>query len=283
MYTSNMQKKLQRYQKRLQKKLRPLLAFMDAMNKKNISIIAAGIAYYALLAIFPAMAAAMAVALFVLEPQQVQALMLDLQSIIPGEIATMLSTVLSRQAGENSNLWAAALGIGLALFGASGAMENMIKALNAVFNATETRNPVVLKLLSIALTIGTIVLATVVSALLLLTFDQLLAWNAPVWLAGVVSVGRWPLLLVVINAALLVLFRYGANRERTAWRFSTPGVATATIAWLLVTLAFVLYLKYSAGLTQSYSIFAGIIALMMWFNLTATALLVGALVDARRR
>lgn len=278
-----MQKKLQWYQKQILKKLRPILNFMDAMNQKNVTIIAAGIAYYALLAIFPAMAAGMAIALFVLEPGQVQGLMLDLRNYIPAEIADMLSAVLGRQAGESSNLWAAALGIGLALFGASGAMENMTKALNAVFDTEETRNPVELKLISIAMTVGTILLAGVVGGMLLLTVDQLVAWGVPAWVAIVLSVVRWVFIVLLINAALFVLFRYGANRKRADWQFTTPGVATATGVWLAVTVAFVMYMKYSPGLAQSYSIFAGIIALMMWFNLTAMALLVGALVDARRR
>ena len=274
---------IQRQQKRLIKKLQPVIKFMDAMNRKNLTIIAAGIAYYALLAIFPAIAAGMAIALFMLEPAQVQTMMRELTTYIPEEIANMLSVVLSRQAGESSNLLAAALGIGLALFGASGAMDNMTKALNAVYGVKETRNIVILKLLSIALTIGTILLAVTVAVLLLLTQDHLVGWGVPEWIAVILSWLRWLLMLAIINFAILVLFRYGANRERTKWQFTSAGVATATGLWLLITVVFVTYMRYSAGLTQSYSIFAGVIALMMWFNFTATSVLVGALVDARRR
>lgn len=278
-----MQKKFQHFQQKTMKKLRPLLDFMDAMNQKSISIIAAGIAYYTLLAVFPAMAAGMAVALFVLEPAQVQAIMRDVSAFIPREIASLLSTILSRQAGETSNLWAAALGIGFALFGASGAMDSMTKALNAVFDTKETRNVVELKLLSVAFTIGAIVLAAVVAVLLILTIDQLTAWGVPGWLAIVIAVMRWIVAIVVILTALSLLFRYAVNQTNPALRFVTPGVLSATGLWLLVTVVFMVYLKVSPNLAQSYSIFAGIIALMMWFNLTATAILVGALVDARRQ
>lgn len=279
----SVKKTIQRQQKQVVKKLQPIIKFMDAMNRKNLTIIAAGIAYYALLAIFPAIAAGMAIALFMLEPAQVQAMMRELTAYIPEEIANMLSVILSRQAGESSNLLAAALGIGLALFGASGAMDNMTKALNAVYGVKETRNIVILKLLSIALTIGTILLAVIVAVLLLLTRDHLVGWGVPEWIAVVLSWSRWLLMLAIINFAILVLFRYGANRERTKWQFTSAGVATATGLWLLITAVFVTYMRYSAGLTQSYSIFAGVIALMMWFNFTATSVLVGALVDARRR
>lgn len=279
----SMKKTFERQQKRVLKKLQPALKFMDAMNRKNLTIIAAGIAYYALLAIFPAIAAAMAIALFMLEPAQVQAMMRELTAYIPEEIANMLSVILSRQAGDSSNLLAAALGIGLALFGASGAMENITKALNAVYGTKETRNFVVLKLMSIALTIGTILLAVTVAALLMLSKEHLIGWGMNEWAALIMSWLRWPLMILIINFAIVVLFHFGANRERTAWKFTTPGVATATGLWLLITLLFVTYMQYSAGLTQSYSIFAGVIALMMWFNFTATSVLVGALVDARRR
>lgn len=277
-----MNKTFTRYQKRIVKKLRPLLRFLDDMNQKNLGVIAAGIAYYTLLAVFPAMGASVAITLFVLEPSQIQTIMTGLEAYIPKEITDMLSVILSRQADSDGNLVVAALGIGLALFGASGAMDNMTKALNAVYSKKETRNIVRLKLLSIILTIGTIILAGTVAILLLLSYNQLVFWRVPEWWALMLSLLRWPLMIVLINGAILLLFRYGANRERTAWRFTTPGVATTTALWLLVTVGFVAYMQNSANLSQAYSVFAGIIALMMWFNLTATAVLVGALVDARR-
>ncbi|MGO3702154.1 MAG: YihY/virulence factor BrkB family protein [Candidatus Saccharimonadales bacterium] len=279
-----MKKNAQRFQKKLMKKLKPLLDFSAAMDKKNVSVMAAGIAYFTLLAIFPGVAAGMAIALFMLEPSQVETVMNGLGAYLPEEITGMLSIVLSRQAGEGSNLVMAGVGIAIALFGASGAMQNTTKALNEVFSVKETRNIVRLRLISIALTMGVILLAaTVAGLLLLLSHGQLTYWDVPGWLAVILSILRWPLMLVVINAAILGLFRYGANREKVARTITTPGATLATLAWLVVTAGFFWYLQHFAGFAQSYSIFAGIIALMMWFNLSATVILVGALFDARRK
>lgn len=279
-----MKKNAQRFQKKLMKKLKPLLDFSAAMDKKNVSVMAAGIAYFTLLAIFPGVAAGMAIALFMLEPSQVEMVMNGLGAYLPEEITGMLSIVLSRQAGEGSNLVMAGVGIAIALFGASGAMQNTTKALNEVFSVKETRNIVRLRLISIALTMGVILLAaTVAGLLLLLSHGQLTYWDVPGWLAVILSILRWPLMLVVINAAILGLFRYGANREKVARTITTPGATLATLAWLVVTAGFFWYLQHFAGFAQSYSIFAGIIALMMWFNLSATVILVGALFDARRK
>lgn len=280
----HMKKNAQRFQKKLMKKLKPLLDFSAAMDKKNVSVMAAGIAYFTLLAIFPGVAAGMAIALFMLEPSQVEMVMNGLGAYLPEEITGMLSIVLSRQAGEGSNLVMAGVGIAIALFGASGAMQNTTKALNEVFSVKETRNIVRLRLISIALTMGVILLAaTVAGLLLLLSHGQLTYWDVPGWLAVILSILRWPLMLVVINAAILGLFRYGANREKVARTITTPGATLATLAWLVVTAGFFWYLQHFAGFAQSYSIFAGIIALMMWFNLSATVILVGALFDARRK
>lgn len=277
-----MKKQILSVQKSIIKKLKPLLDFMAAMSDKNVSVLAAGIAYFTLLAVFPAMAAGMAIALFILEPSQIQTIMTGLEQYVPKEITDMLSAVLGRQAGQGSNLIMAILGITLALFGASGAADNTMRSLNALFDKKETRNIVRLKLQSIAFTVGTIILAGTVAVLLLLSYDQLVFWQIPEWWALFLSILRWPLMIILINLGVGLLYRYGANRERTAWRFTTVGAATATGIWLAVTVAFFFYVQNFASLTQSYSIFAGIIALMIWFNLTAMAILIGALVDVRR-
>lgn len=277
-----MKKSAKKIQKKILKKLAPLLSFVDAMNKKNLTVIAAGIAYYTLLAVFPSMAAGMAIALFVLEPSQIHTVMNGLGTYIPKEIGEVMTSILSRQAGHGSNLVMAVVGICLALFGASGAIDNTTKALNVMYGEKETRNIVRLKLLSIVLTIGAIVLAAIVAALLLLSYGQLVYWGMPEWWALVISLLRWPLMIVLINVAIMLLYRYGANRERSAWRITTPGAAMATLLWLTVTAGFFAYIQNFASLTRSYSIFAGIIALMIWFNLAAIAVLVGALFDARK-
>lgn len=277
-----MKKSAKKIQKKVLKKLAPLLSFVDAMNKKNLTVIAAGIAYYTLLAVFPSMAAGMAIALFVLEPSQIHTVMNGLGTYIPKEIGEVMTSILSRQAGHGSNLVMAVVGICLALFGASGAIDNTTKALNVMYGEKETRNIVRLKLLSIVLTIGAIVLAAIVAALLLLSYGQLVYWGMPEWWALVISLLRWPLMIVLINVAIMLLYRYGANRERSAWRITTPGAAMATLLWLTVTAGFFAYIQNFASLTRSYSIFAGIIALMIWFNLAAIAVLVGALFDARK-
>lgn len=277
-----MKKKFQRVQKKMMKRLKPVLDFTAAMDKKNIAVMAAGIAYFTLLAVFPGVAAGMAIALFLLEPTQVEAVMVALSAYLPEEITSMLTVVLSRQADAGSdNLVMAAVGIAIALFGASGAMQNMTKALNTVFAEKETRNMVRLRLISIALTIGVILVAAMVIALLLFSQGQLVRWGVPEWLAIMIAILRWPAMFVVINAALLALFRYGANRETAPRSFITPGGTAATLLWLVITAGFFWYLQHFAGFAQSYSVFAGIIALMMWFNFSAMAILIGALVDAR--
>lgn len=278
-----MKKKLQRFQKRWMKKLKPLLDFAAAMEKKQLSVIAASIAYFTLLAIFPGAAAGMAIALFVLEPSQVESMIQSVAVHLPDEIASMLSVVLSRQAGEGSNLIMAAVGVAIALFGASGAMQNMTKALNTVFGAKETRGAVRLRLISILLTIGVIVLAVVVIGLLWLSYGRLADWGVPGWLAVFVSLARWAAMVFVINGAFLLLFTYGANRETEPRSLSTPGSLFATGFWLAGTIAFFWYVQYFAGFAQSYSVFAGIIALMIWFNLSSLIILMGALIDARSK
>ncbi|NLA43052.1 YihY/virulence factor BrkB family protein [Candidatus Saccharibacteria bacterium] len=278
-----MKRTLSRQKKYWYKKTQPLLKFLEAMSRKNLTVMAAGIAYYTLLAVFPAMAASMAIVLFILEPSQIETIVLGLSAYVPKEIIDMLIITLGKQAGLGSNLVMAGVGVVIALFGASGAIENTTKALNAMYDKKETRNPVRLRILSIILTIGALCLVAVVAALMLLSYGQLVYWGVPEWSALLLSMMRWPLAIILINFSIMLLFRYGANRERSIWRFTTPGASLATILWLVVTTVFFGYLQHYAGFARSYSIFAGIIALMVWFNLSAIAILVGALFDSRRK
>ena len=109
------------------------------------------------------------------------------------------------------------------------------------------------------------------------------SWLAELGVASVLislfSIVRWLVLLIIMMAALSFLYYYAPNRSRPRWRWLSWGAIVATGLWLLVTAAFFVYARYFAHFSDSYSLFAGIIVLMTWCNVSAMAFLIGATVN----
>lgn len=254
---------------------------LSDMNERNTMTLAAGIAYFSALAFFPGFAASLAIASILISPEQVAYVVRELNTYFPQDIASLMTTQLEAQSGKFSgNFVVAAIGIAVALFGASAAAENILRSLNVAYGVVETRNVVKLRVISIVVLICTLLFAACM-ALLLIVDDYMVGWGVPEWLVQLVALIRWPLLLVLVSGGCMALYRYGPNRPTTKWRWASWGAVFATTLWLLATIGLFLYTRYFTTFSSSYSLFAGIVVLMVWFNLSATALLIGAHVNAR--
>ena len=259
-----------------------LMETKDALKDKNINMIAAGISYFSSLAFFPLIAAAVAIAFLAITPEQIETLFTSLEGYLPPDVASLLSEQLSKQASsDKGNLLVAIGAILVSLFSASGAIDKLIKGLSIAYDTEETRGFVKLKLLSIALTLAGILIGFVIVGLLALNNSILGAVGIGGVTAWIILALRWVLLIVIISLVLAALFRYGPDRPTAKWQWVSWGAIAATILWLLGTIAFFVYVQYFANFTQSYSIFAGIIILMMWLNLSALIMLIGAQVNHR--
>jgi len=258
------------------------LSIFNTFNDKNINVLSAGIAYFTSLAFFPSVAALVAIFSSVIRPDQVQSVIDTLNIYLPKDIASLVSVQIQNQSGQHSgNFIIAAVAIIIALFGASAAVDNTIKALNVAYGIKESRNVIKLKILSIMLTVGALLSGVVIIGLLVVNEQFLLHWGVPQLVTYVLPYARWAIILLIVSMSVAILYKYGADRRQTRWRWFTWGATIATGLWLLVTVIFFIYAQYFASFSQSYSIFAGVIVLMIWLNLSATAILIGALVNAR--
>ena len=259
-----------------------LLETKTALTNKNLSMYAAGISYFSSLAFFPLVAAAVAIALLLITPEQIQAIAHTLEQYLPGDMAKLLTSQLSSQAAENKgNLLVAIIAIAISLFSASGAVDRLTQGLNAAYSAEETRGFIKLKLMSILLTLSGIIIGFVMIGLIVLNSSILTNIGLPASVAMVILVLRWFVIVVLMSIVLSVLYRYAPNRLKARWQWVSWGAGIATIIWLIGTAAFFIYVQNFANFSQSYSVFAGIIILMMWLNLSALIVLIGAQVNHR--
>lgn len=253
-----------------------------AIKSKRIGILAAGVAYFATLAVFPAIAAIVAILSFALDATQVQAVFVGIETYLPSDIAQLITTQLETALNDpSSGVFIIIVGILVSLFSLSGAVSNIISATNAIYETTEDRKFVELRFTSLILIIAGGIIAAAVLGLLVLNNSFLESIGIPSFVAMGIIVIRWVFIAALVAVALAAFYRYAPDRKNPHWQWVTWGSCIATVIWLLGTTLFFIYARYFAHFTDSYSVFAGIIVLMTWLNLTAFAILIGAEINFR--
>lgn len=179
------------------------------------------------------------------------------------------------------------LGLGLALnlifilWTAQRAASGIISALNIVFDETEKRGRLRRAIAAFGIAVGGIVFILV--ALMALALVPLLTSLLPNSGLGSLGYLRWPLLGAAFLIGVGTLFSFGPSRDRPHWRPVTWGSITATALWLVVSLGFNLYVGHAGSFGQLYGSLSAVIVALLWFYLTALAVLTGAEVDANLR
>ncbi|NHC47661.1 YihY/virulence factor BrkB family protein [Motilibacter aurantiacus] len=251
-------------------------------KEDNVPLMAAGVAFYAFLAIFPALIAAISIYGLVADPSQVQQQVEDLASGLPEESRTLISEQLSSIAGTSGGALSVGLAVSIlgALWSASGGMGNLIKAVNLAYDEKETRGFVKLRALSLALTLGAIVFVLVAVALIAVVPGVL----ESVGLGAVATVGvqaiRWVGLVLAVMVALAIVYRYAPDRDNPKFAWASLGAVVAGILWIVGSVGFSFYASNFGSYSKTYGALAGVIILLMWLFLTSFIVLFGAEINA---
>lgn len=243
---------------------------------------AAGITFYAILAIFPALAALVSLYGLIADPTTVSRQLGELAGILPGGATQIIGDELQRltSAGTGKLGIGAVLGLVTALWSANGATKAMFDALNVVYDEREKRGFIRRTGVSLAVTIG-ILVATIGAMLAVVAVPVALGFLGLGRLTEtLLLVLRWPLLLVLISIVLSVLYRFGPSRTRPRWRWVSWGGAFAATSWLVLSAAFSWYVANFGTYNKTYGALGAVIGFMTWIWLSATVFLVGAELNA---
>jgi membrane protein len=251
------------------------------LTQDHVSMVAASIAFYGLLAIFPTIAAMISIWGLVFDPQQITQQIESVSGALPQDAAGILNDqarAVAGGAGAGVSL-AAVVGILLALYSASKGMQAMIEGLNIVYDEDEKRGFIKLTLMTLILTIGLI--AMMIVALGLIAVLPALLGNLGLGevFQALLTYARWPLLLVVALVGLAVLYRYAPSREVPQWQWVSPGAVIATVLWLIGSIAFSIYVRNFGSYNETYGSLGAVVILLMWFWLSAFIVLLGAEVN----
>ena len=248
----------------------------------NVPLMAAGMAYYAFLAIFPAIIAAVLLYSFFADPSTIASQLDALGSAIPDNIKQTITGQIALAAGNGKVGFGAVLAILLALFSASGGMSNLMTAVNIAYDEEETRGFVKKRLIALALTVGAIVFFLVVISLVAVLPAVLGFLGTSAIVTFGIQVARWVRILVVITVALAVLYRVAPDRDAPKLRWVSVGAGIATVLWIVASVGFSLYVSLLGGSSygKTYGTLGGIVILLLWLFITAYAILLGAEINA---
>ena len=252
------------------------LRLKTEIKQDQVPLLSAGVAFYALLALFPAIIAAVSIYGLVADPETVRSQLERLTQLLSPETAAILGDQIKQiTAGAGGALGlATVLGILTALWSASSGMKALITGVNLAYDETETRKFLKLRGLALLLTLGAMVLMGM--ALALIVAFPALTNDWPTALRWTASILRWLLLAALLIAGLAVLYRYAPDRDEPKWTWVTWGSGIATLLWVAASLAFSFYVAQFGNYNKTYGALAGIVILLFWLFLTAFVVLVGA-------
>ncbi len=256
------------------------LRVKEQVKEDHVSVLAAGVAFYLMLSLFPFAIAAVSLYGLLSDPTSVTELIDQFRGALPSSVAELLEEQLGAIAStsKGSLTFGLVVSVLVALWSASKGARSLIEATNVAYDEKEGRGFLRLRALSLAFTLAFLVVlvaAVAVIAVLPALLDHL----------GVVgrwtfAVLRWPLLAAIAIVGLAALYRYAPNRDDARWRWVSLGAIVASVLWLAGSALFALYANRFGSFNETYGSLSAVVVLLLWLFLTAYAILLGAEINA---
>lgn len=251
-------------------------------SRDNLSMIAAGVAFYGFLAMFPALASVVSLYGLLVEPQTVAMQLEEMAGLLPPEARTIVSQQLTQLTGASGGAlsFGFAFGVGLTLWAASKGTRALISAMNIAYDEEEKRGFLRLNAMALGLTLAMLLFVIVALALIAAVPAAVALLPLPDGLAWSLRLLRWPILFGAVVAALAVLYRYAPSRDAPQWKWASPGALVATALWLLGSIAFSVYVTSFGDYNKTYGTLAAVAVLLLWFYISSYAVLLGGEINA---
>jgi membrane protein len=259
-----------------------LLRIFHGIGEDRILAISAGVTFFILLAIFPAIAGLIALYGLYADPQTISQHLNAASGVLPEGGLQIIREQIERLTSQPSQRLGLAtfIGLAIALWSANGGMKALFDALNVVYHEKEKRGFVRLNAISLTFTLGAILFVLVAFAALTVLPVVLNSFGLSRATELVVKVGRWPLLFIVVTMAIAVIYRFGASRDEPKWRWLTPGSIFAAAIWLAASLLFSWYTENFGNYNETYGSLGAAIGFMTWLWISTMVILIGAKLNA---
>ena len=250
------------------------------LGEDRILMNAAGVTFYALLALFPAIAAFVSIYGLFADPSQITNQLDTLAGILPGGGMEVIRDQLTRVGSQSNGSLTLGLITGLlvSLWSANGGIKALFDALNVVYGEQEQRGFLRLNATSLMFTLamlcfGIVAIAAIVAVPVILDY-------LPDLLGTVINLARWPVMAALIAVMLALIYRYGPNRDEPKWRWITWGSVFAAVGWLVFSAAYSFYTANFGTFNKTYGSLGAVIGFMLWIWLSVTVILLGGKLNA---
>lgn len=254
----------------------------DDISQNNLSLVAAGAAFYAFLAIPSVLTALVSLYGLMFNPGDVERQIVAMQGVLPDETIRLISDQLRNiSSGSGSRLGTGFLiSLLIALWSARSATASLIIALDITYGEQEKRSIIRFELTALGLTLAAAIFGVV--ALALIAVLPVIIDFLPLGSFGktMAEIIRWPILLVLLMVMLAAMYRFAPSRKEPQWRWVSWGAVIATILWVIGSALFSIYVSRFAAYDKTYGSLGGVVVLLMWLYLTCFVVLLGAQINA---
>ncbi|MFT6023939.1 MAG: membrane protein [Ascidiaceihabitans sp.] len=251
------------------------------MDERNLSLIAAGVAFYSILAVFPGLATVIAIWGVVGDPAAVAEQVSEFKAVLPQDVFKLIDTqlrALSRADGLTLG-WASLVSLVLAIWSARAGVAALMRGLNAIYKVPN-RQGFAHYLRALMLTVALIgVAVTAIACVVLVPVIMAFLPLGP-WAGLGLDIARWTVALSVLLAGFLIIYRLGPNRADRLTRLVMPGAIFATLCWAAASSGFSIYLKNFGAYNEVYGSIGAVIAMLMWLFISAWLVLLGGALNA---
>ncbi len=255
---------------------------VSEVSEDRVTLIAAGVTFYILLSLFPALGALVSLYGIIADPSTMAKQIEFISDILPPGafdiILNQLNVLVQQKASSLSISFVG--GLAIALWSANSGMKAIFDAMNVAYGEAEKRGIVRLNLVSLTFTLGALIFA----AVLIAAIGGVPAVLAYIWLdrwqETLIRLLRWPVLLILVAGGISLIYHYGPSREPAKFRWLSWGAVFSTLLWLAASILFSYYLETFADYQATYGALGALIGFMVWTWISVIALIVGAELNA---
>lgn len=255
---------------------------VSEVSEDRVTLVAAGVAFYVLLSLFPALGALVSLYGIIADTGTMAKQIEFISDVLPPGafdiILTQLNVLVQQKASSLSISFLLALAI--ALWSANSGIKALFDAMNVAYGEAEKRGIVRLNLVSLAFTLGALIFAAILIAALggvpaVLSYIWLDRWQETL-----IRLLRWPVLLIFVAGGITLIYHYGPSREHAKFRWLSWGAVFSTFLWLTASILFSYYLETFADYQATYGALGALVGFMVWTWISVIVLIVGAELNA---
>lgn len=255
-----------------------LVGVKDQISENNVSIISAGVAFYAFLAVFPAIAALVSIYGLAMDPQSIQNQLSQISAMMPQQAYDILKAQLESLVETSGSTlgWSTAIGLLFSLWSANKGTKSLFTGVDIAYDTVNERGFIKQNGLTLLFTFGAVMLL-IISMLLIVGFPALVGLiGLPSGIENFIDWGRWLLLAIILIWFLGLVYRYAPDKSTPGFKWVLPGSLVATVLWLIASWGFSYYVSNFGSYGSMYGSISAVVVMLLWLFITSFIILLGA-------